>query len=59
MSIKSYKSCLITQTELGFLIEFSSGNKVLIKDAKSFLDCFGWIDRQIAHLAIQKALGGK
>ena len=59
MSIKSYKNCLITQKELGFLIEFYSGNKVLIKDAKSFLDCFGWIDRQTAHLAIQKVLGGK
>jgi hypothetical protein len=59
MSVKSYRNCLISQTELGFLILFESGNKVLIKDAKSFADCFFWIDRQVAHLVIQKVLCGK
>jgi len=59
MSIKYYRGCSLTPQEVGFLIQFPSGNKVLIKDAKSFEDCQKWIDRQLAHLAIEKALGNQ
>jgi len=59
MSNKWYRGCIITPQELGFLIQFPSGAKVLIKDAKSFQDCQNWIDRQLAHLAIERALGNQ
>lgn len=59
MSNKWYRGCIITPTELGFLIQFPSGNKVLIKDAKFFADCHNWIDRQLAHLAIERLFGDK
>ncbi|MEG3920712.1 MULTISPECIES: hypothetical protein [unclassified Microcoleus] len=59
MLSKSYRDCTITPQDLGFLIQFPSGAKVLIKDAKSFEDCQKWIDRQLAHLAIEKALGNQ
>lgn len=59
MSNKWYRGCTITPAELGFLIQFTSGNKVLIKDAKSFADCQNWIDRQLAHLAIERVFGDK
>ncbi len=56
MSIKWYRGCIITPQALGLLIQFPSGAKVLIKDAKSFADCLKWIDRQLAYSAIEKAL---
>ena len=60
MSSKSYPNCSLTPQEVGLLIQFPSGNKVLIKDAKSFGDCQQkWIDRQLVHLAIEKALGNQ
>lgn len=59
MLIKSYRYCTITPQALGLLIQFLFGAKVLIKDAKSFEDCQNWIDRQLAHLAVEKALEDK
>lgn len=59
MSVKWYLSCIITPAELGFFIQFPSGNQVLIKDAQSFADCPKWIDRQLARLAIQRVIRGK
>ena len=59
MSNKSYWGCTIVPAKLEFSIEFSSGNKALIKDAKFFADCCNLIDRQLAHLAILKILQGK
>jgi hypothetical protein len=59
MSNKWYRGCIIAPQQVGFLIQFPSGNKVLIKDALSFADCQKWIDRQLAHLAIKKALGNQ
>lgn len=54
MSNKWYQGCIIVPADLGFLIQFPSGNKVLIKNASSFADCRNWIDRQLAHWAIEK-----
>lgn len=59
MLSKSYRDCTITPQALGFLIQFPSGAKVLIKDAQSFNDCQNWIDRQLAHLAIERVFGDK
>jgi hypothetical protein len=59
MSNKWYQGCIITPAKLGFLIQFRSGNKVVIKDAKSFEDCHNWIDRQLAHLAIEQMFWDK
>ncbi|MEG4197351.1 hypothetical protein QUA45_03560 [Microcoleus sp. Pol12A5] len=57
MLSKSYQDCIITPQEVGFLVQFISGGKVLIKDAHFFEDCENWIDRQLTHLTIEKALG--
>ncbi len=54
---KWYRGCIITPQQVGFLIQFPSGAKVLIKDARSFEDCLKWIDRQLAHLAIERVFG--
>lgn len=59
MLSKSYRSCTITPQKRGFLIQFPSGNKVLIEDARSFKDCQNWIERQLALLAIQKVYPDK
>lgn len=59
MLIKSYRDCTITPQEVGFLIQFTSGAEVLIKNAKSFQYCQKWIDRQLAQLAIEKAFGNQ
>jgi len=59
MLIKSSRNSTITPHEVGFLIQFLSGNKVLIKDAKSVENCQKWIDRQLANLAIEKAFGNQ
>lgn len=59
MSNNWYRGCIVVTAELGFLIQFPSGAKVLIKDARSFVDCQNWIDRQLARLAIEKVYRGK
>lgn len=59
MSVKWYRGCIVTPAELGFLIQFPSGSKVLIEDARSFADCLNWIERQLARLAIQRVTGGR
>ncbi|MEG4406992.1 hypothetical protein [Microcoleus sp. MON2_D5] len=59
MLSKSHQNCIIIPQERGFLIQFFSGAKVLIKDAKSFADCQKWIDRQLTHLAIEKGFGNQ
>lgn len=59
MLSKSYRSCTITPQKVGFLIQFTSGDKVLIKDACSFADCHNWIDRQLAHWAIERVYRSK
>ncbi len=59
MLSKDYRGCTITPQALGFLIQFPSGDKVVIKDGLSFEDCQKWIDRQLAHLAIEKAFGNQ
>lgn len=59
MSSKDYRGCTITLQRLGFLTQFLSGDKVLSKDAFALADCQTWIDRQLAHLAIEKLLGDK
>lgn len=52
--IKGYRGYTITCAEIGFLIQFPSGDLILIKDALTFRECQNWIDRQLALLAISR-----
>jgi hypothetical protein len=59
MLSKSYQNCTLAPQKVGFLIQSLWGNKVVIKDAKFFADYPKWIDRQLAHYAIEKAFGNQ
>lgn len=50
-----YRDCLLEKTETGYFVTFPNRNKLLLKGAQTLSDCYFWIDRQLALLAIERA----
>ena len=52
-----YRQCTITdnhEKKQGFLVTTSAQRQILLKNAKTLKECKVWIDRQLAHLAIEQ-----
>lgn len=49
-----YRGCSIQNEKQRYLIVTPAQTKISTKNAESFEDCKNWIDRQLAHWAIEK-----
>lgn len=52
-----YRQCTITgnhEKKQGFLVTTPAKTQILLKNATTLQECKIWIDRQLAHLAIEQ-----